>query len=171
MPKDSLWDLSDVIYPLRTRDGTLWLIRESESCSTKAKAYDVLLNQSIRNIPVCMCMEGWQVSDFHPRTHSSIISASILLSTTHSVQMSSTRLSKASGANIYGKWSNQDIYHLQNFKSWMTSRSICLGIIPLLTSGFLASKCFLHFLIYTTLQMGYQTCQALLQKNRALFFV
>ena len=52
VPHDFLWDLSDVIYPLRTRDGTLRLIEEAEGCSTKAGAYKVLLAQSIRNIPV-----------------------------------------------------------------------------------------------------------------------
>ena len=35
VPHDLLWDLSDVIYPLRTRDGTLRLIEEAEGCSTK----------------------------------------------------------------------------------------------------------------------------------------
>ena len=55
VPHDSLWDLSDVIYPLRTRDGTLRLIEEAEGHSTKARAYEVLLTQSIRNIPVFNC--------------------------------------------------------------------------------------------------------------------
>ena len=41
--------------------------------------------------------------------------------------------------------------------------------IPFLTSGFPASKTFLAFLIYTTSQMGYQTWQASLPKNKALF--
>jgi hypothetical protein len=54
VPNDLLWDLLDVIYPLRTRDGTLRLIEKAESCSTKAKAREFLLNQSIRNIPVCL---------------------------------------------------------------------------------------------------------------------
>ena len=52
VPRDFLWDLSEVIYPLRTWDGTLRLIEKAEDCSTKARAYEVLLNQSIRNIPV-----------------------------------------------------------------------------------------------------------------------
>jgi len=53
VPSDFLWDLVDVIYPLQTRDGTLQLIEKAEGCSTKAKAREFLLNQSIRNIPVC----------------------------------------------------------------------------------------------------------------------
>jgi len=58
VPKGFLWDLSDVIYPLRTRNGTLRLIEKADACDTKHKAYNVLLEQSIRNIPVCTCLEG-----------------------------------------------------------------------------------------------------------------
>ena len=170
-PKNFLCDLSDVIYPLWTWDGTLRLIRGSERCKTKAKASEVLLTQSIRNIPVCVCMGGLQVSDFYSRIHSSTTSASIWLSTACFVQMPSTRLRRVSG-NICGKWSNWSIRHLQNFKFWMISESLFrVPTISLLTSGYLASRGFLHFLVYTTLQMGCLTCLPLLQKNRALFSV
>lgn len=124
VPGDTLWDLSDVIYPLRTRDGTLRLIGESECCSTKTKARDVLLEQSIRNIPVCMCIAGQQESDSSPRIRSSTTSATTLLFIAPSVQISSIKLSRVPGANICGKRSNWDIYHLQNFRFWMKSRSI-----------------------------------------------
>ena len=125
VPDDGLWDLSDVIYPLRTRDGTLQLIAESESCSTKTRAHEVLLTQSIRNIPVCVCIAGQQKSDFFPRTPSSTTSATTLLFTAPSVQTSSIRLNRVSGANTCGKRSKFLIYHLQSSRFWMKSKSIC----------------------------------------------
>ena len=125
VPDDSLWDLSDVIYPLRTRDGTLRLIGDSESCSTKKEAHDILLTQSIRNIPVCVCIAGQQKSNSSPRIHSSTTSATTLLFTAPSVQIFSTRLNRVPGASICGRRSNQDIYHLQNSRFWMKSRPIC----------------------------------------------
>jgi hypothetical protein len=67
-----------------------------------------------------------QVSDFYPRIHFSTTLASIWLSTAHSVQMFSIRLSRVSGASISGKCLNQDIYHLQNFRLLMKSELICL---------------------------------------------
>ena len=59
VPKNFLWDLLEVIYPLRTRDGTLQLIQKAEACGTKQKAHAVLLEQSIRNIPVSTNLKGW----------------------------------------------------------------------------------------------------------------
>ena len=102
VPKGFLWDLSDVIYPLRTRNGTLRLIQKADACVTKGQAYSVLLEQSIRNIPVCMCLDGQQESDFSSRIHSSTISANILWSIAHSVQKLSIQLARVSGANTYG---------------------------------------------------------------------
>lgn len=104
VPHDFLWDLSDVIYPLRTRDGTLRLIEEAEGCSTKAGAYKVLLAQSIRNIPVFLhACKGFRYLTFFPRTHSSTTLVSIWWFTAHFVQMFSIKLSKVSGANISGR--------------------------------------------------------------------
>jgi len=57
IPKDLLWDLLEVIYPLRTRNGTLRLIQEANACHTKKEAHKVLLEQSIRNIPVSIYLE------------------------------------------------------------------------------------------------------------------
>ena len=131
VPKGFLWDLSEVIYPLRTRNGTLRLIEKANACDTKQKAHSVLLEQSIRNIPVCVCLEGWQISKFHSRTHSSITSANILLSTAPSVQKPSIQFARVSGVNTYGKWSKRNIYQLQNFKYWMTSRCIFLEYVSL----------------------------------------
>ena len=67
VPKEFLWDLSEVIYPLRTRNGTLQLMQKADACNTKQKAYAVLLEQSIRNIPVCMSLKRQQVSDLQPQ--------------------------------------------------------------------------------------------------------
>lgn len=102
VPKGFLWDLSEAIYPLRTRNGTLRLIQKADACATKRKAYTVLLEQSIRNIPVCMYLKGWQISDFHSRIHFSITSADILLFTAHSVQKLSIQLARVFGANTCG---------------------------------------------------------------------
>jgi len=54
VPKDFLWDLLEVIYPLQSWDGTLQLIQNAGTCRTKKKAHAVLLEQSVRNIPVGM---------------------------------------------------------------------------------------------------------------------
>ena len=116
VPKGFLWDLSDVIYPLRTRNGTLRLIQEADACDTKWKAYTVLLEQSIRNIPVCICLIGWQISNFHSRIHSSTTSVNILLFTAHSVQRPSIHCPRVSGGNTYGNRLKKSICHLQNFK-------------------------------------------------------
>ena len=131
VPREFLWDLTDVIYPLWTRNGTLRLIQKAEACDTKREAYKVLLEQSIRNIPVCTCLREWQISDFYSRIHSSTTSANILLSILCSVQKPSIQSARVSGDNTYGKWSKRDICHLQNFKSWITSGSICLeNLLP-----------------------------------------
>lgn len=60
VPKDFLWDLLEVIYPLRSRDGILRLIQDADACQTKKEARAVLLEQSVRNIPVCMGLRGQQ---------------------------------------------------------------------------------------------------------------
>ena len=90
VPKNFLWDLLEVIYPLRTQDGTLQLIQQAEACGTKKDAHAVLLEQSIRSIPVSLCLKGWQISDFHLRIHSTTISADISLFSVPSVQKPST---------------------------------------------------------------------------------
>lgn len=151
VPKEFLWDLSEVIYPLRTRNGTLQLMQKADACNTKQKAYAVLLEQSIRNIPVCLGLKGQQTADLHPRILSSTTSANTLWFTAPSVQKHSTQSVRVFGVNIYGRWSKRSICHLQSFRSWMISRSVCLGICPFLTSGFLASETFLDILGCTTL--------------------
>jgi hypothetical protein len=103
VPHNLLWDLSDVIYPLRSRDGTLRLIEKAKDCTTKAGAYEVLLTQSIRNIPVFIFSYQFPMTDFYFRIHSSTTSACIWLCTVHSVQMYFTKLSKESGANMFGR--------------------------------------------------------------------
>ena len=52
MPKEFLCDLPGDVYPLRTRNGTLTLLAQADECATKTEAYEVLLEQSIRNVPV-----------------------------------------------------------------------------------------------------------------------
>jgi len=103
VPKDFLWDLLEVIYPLRTWDGTLRLIQQAEACETKEETRIVLLEQSIRNVPVCMDLKGWQISDFHSRIHSSTTSAHIFLFSAPFVQRHSIQLARVSGANTCGR--------------------------------------------------------------------
>jgi hypothetical protein len=54
VPKEFLCDLPGNIYPLRTQNGTLTLLARAEECTTKADAYEVLLEQSVRNVPVSL---------------------------------------------------------------------------------------------------------------------
>jgi hypothetical protein len=54
VPREFLCDLPGNIYPLRTRNGTLTLLAKADECGTKAEAYKVLLEQSLRNIPVSL---------------------------------------------------------------------------------------------------------------------
>ena len=172
VPKNLLWDLSDVIYPLQTWDGTLRLIAESESCHTKAKASEVLLTQSIRNIPVCMCMEEQQISDFIPEYIPQPLQPLYCC-----LQHVLCRCSPPDWIGCLGPTcvENDQIRLSVTCRTssfgWQVGLFILTLIIPFLNSSYLASRTSLLFLIYTTLQMGYQTYQALLQKNRALFSV
>jgi hypothetical protein len=52
VPRELLCDLSGNVYPPRTRNGTLTLLARAEKCTTKAETYQVLLEQSIRNVSV-----------------------------------------------------------------------------------------------------------------------
>ena len=64
MPKEFLCDLPGNVYPLRTRNGTLTLLARAEECTTKAEAYRVLLEQSVRNIPVSSFYSEKDLSEF-----------------------------------------------------------------------------------------------------------
>lgn len=52
MPRECLCDLPGNAYPLRTRNGTLTLLAQADKSTTKTEAYKILLEQSVRNIPV-----------------------------------------------------------------------------------------------------------------------
>lgn len=56
MPRISLCDLPGDIYPLRTRNDTLTLLAQADGCATKTEAHKILLEQSIRDIPVSAAM-------------------------------------------------------------------------------------------------------------------
>ena len=129
VPKEFLWDLLEVIYPLRSRDGTLRLIQGADVCKTKKEARAVLLEQSVRNIPVCIGLRGSKISDFCSRIHSSTISADTSLFSALSVQRPFIRLTRVSGATTCGRWLKKSTFHLKNFKFWMTSRAPWLGHI------------------------------------------
>ena len=47
-----LWDLSEVLYPRRTRDGALRLVATANGASSKRAAKDILSRQSIRDVLV-----------------------------------------------------------------------------------------------------------------------
>ncbi|KAF9642410.1 hypothetical protein BDM02DRAFT_3193327, partial [Thelephora ganbajun] len=50
VPSDKLWDLSEVIYLRRTRDGVLLLIIRADEAPSKKAAKEILNSQSIRNV-------------------------------------------------------------------------------------------------------------------------
>lgn len=52
VPKDKLWDLSEVIYPRRTRGGALRLLSRADKASSKKAAKEILGGQSIRSVSV-----------------------------------------------------------------------------------------------------------------------
>ena len=52
VPNDKLWDLTEVIYPRRTRAGALRLIHRADAAPSKKAAKKILGAQSIRNVPV-----------------------------------------------------------------------------------------------------------------------
>lgn len=54
MPREFLCDLPGNIYPLRTRNSTLTLLARADGCTTKSEAHKILLEQSIRNVPVSL---------------------------------------------------------------------------------------------------------------------
>jgi len=56
VPKKFLGDIPGNIWPLRTRNGALTLLAQADSCATKTEAYKVLLEQSIRNVPVSLVL-------------------------------------------------------------------------------------------------------------------
>ena len=54
MPREFLCDLPGNAYPLRTRNSTLTLLAQADRCATKSEAREILLEQSIRNVPVSL---------------------------------------------------------------------------------------------------------------------
>lgn len=67
VPREFLCDLPGNIYPLRTRNGTLTLLARADRCTTKSEAHKILLEQSIRNVPVSLLLRLFGVecrSDF-----------------------------------------------------------------------------------------------------------
>ena len=54
MPRKFLCDLPGNVYPLRTRNGTLTLLARAGRCATKSEVHKVLLEQSVRDIPVSL---------------------------------------------------------------------------------------------------------------------
>ena len=52
VPRDLLWDLTEVLYPRRTRGGARWLIIEANSTLSAKAAKKILDRQSIRSMPV-----------------------------------------------------------------------------------------------------------------------
>jgi hypothetical protein len=52
IPSDKLWDLSEVIYPRRTRDGALRLIARANAAPSKKAKKGILSGQSIRSVAV-----------------------------------------------------------------------------------------------------------------------
>ena len=52
VPRDLLWDLSEILYPRWTREGTLQLVKRANEASSKKEAKDILGSQSIRNVSV-----------------------------------------------------------------------------------------------------------------------
>ena len=52
VPNDRLWDLSEVIYPRRTRGGALRLVAKANAAQSKKAAKEILGGQSIRNVLV-----------------------------------------------------------------------------------------------------------------------
>ena len=52
VPNSKLWDLSEVIYPRRTRDGALRLIAKADGAPSKKAAREFLSGQSIRSVAV-----------------------------------------------------------------------------------------------------------------------
>jgi hypothetical protein len=52
VPRGELWDLSQVIYPRRARDGALQLLANAHAAPSKKAAKEILATQSIRNVAV-----------------------------------------------------------------------------------------------------------------------
>ena len=52
VPSDRLWDLSEVIYPRRTRAGVRRLIMRANEAPSEKAAKKILDLQSVRNVPV-----------------------------------------------------------------------------------------------------------------------
>ena len=49
---NKLWDLSEVVYLRRTREGPLQVVYKAGAVATKKAAKQILGTQSIRNVPV-----------------------------------------------------------------------------------------------------------------------
>lgn len=56
MPREFLCDLPGNVYPLRTRNGTLTLLAQADGCVTKSEVHKILLEQSVRNVPVSLVL-------------------------------------------------------------------------------------------------------------------
>lgn len=52
VPNDVLWDLSEVVYLRRSRDGALRLIAKAEVAPSKEAKKKILREQSIHGVPV-----------------------------------------------------------------------------------------------------------------------
>lgn len=119
VPKEFLCDLPGDIYPLRTRNGTLTLLARAEECGTKAEAYKILLEQSVRNIPVSLISTLGEINTkvyltLNSRILSWITSATTCVFTSLSALIPSIRLSRGYGDNISGSGSRMSISQLLN---------------------------------------------------------